>query len=590
MVFVVIHQPSSDIFKMFDTLIIMDSGGFQIYYGNPIEAVVYFRDVIHAANKNQGACPECGNINPEQIFTIIETKIVNEYGRHTNTRKISPGQWYQYFKQRLKLPRVDHVSEALPITQQIPNWFKQLRVFMTRDILAKLANKQYLIINVLEAPVLAFFIAFMVKYYDVLDGENKYSFFNNHNIPVYFFMSVVVALFFGLTMSAEEIFRDRKILKREQFLHLSRSSYLISKVLVLFLISAMQTILFVMVGNYILEIPLTELRYWLILFSCTCFANMLGLNISASFNSAVTIYILIPVLIIPQLLLSGVVISFDKFNPRVGKPVGIPLAGEMMASRWAFEAFMVTQFKDNPFEKQFYDYDKTMAQSEYKRIYFIPTLESRLAYCLNNRASWRNPQNERMTAALDLLQNELRYELQNVGEDRLPAVADLAIGKFDSTVYLQTSNFLKTLKQFYNIKIQKASEQKEQIISRLISSPVGEAEYQAMRNRYVNEAVSNAVKNISSSDRIVEYEGKLIQKIFPIYMDEHRPSHLFDFSANLYQPTKHFAGYYIDTLYFNITVIWAMTLLLFITLYFDVLQRFIQLLEGNRKYRRKERH
>ena len=111
-----------------------------------------------------------------------------------------------------------------------------------------------------------------------------------------------------------------------------------------------------------------------------------------------------------------------------------------------------------------------------------------------------------------------------------------------------------------------------------------------MRNRYVNEAVSNAVKNISSSDRIVEYEGKLIQKIFPIYMDEHRPSHLFDFSANLYQPTKHFAGYYIDTLYFNITVIWAMTLLLFITLYFDVLQRFIQLLEGNRKYRRKERH
>ena len=177
-----------------------------------------------------------------------------------------------------------------------------------------------------------------------------------------------------------------------------------------------------------------------------------------------------------------------------------------------------------------------------------------------------------------------------MGEDRLPAVADLAIGKFDSTVYLQTSNFLKTLKQFYNIKIEKASEQKEQIISRLISSPVGEAEYQAMRNRYVNEAVSNAVKNISSSDRIVEYEGKLIQKIFPIYMDEHRPSHLFDFSANLYQPTKHFAGYYIDTLYFNITVIWAMTLLLFITLYFDVLQRFIQLLEGNRKYRRKERH
>ena len=62
MVFVVIHQPSSDIFKLFDTLIIMDSGGFQIYYGNPVESVIYFRDVINAANKDQGACPECGGL------------------------------------------------------------------------------------------------------------------------------------------------------------------------------------------------------------------------------------------------------------------------------------------------------------------------------------------------------------------------------------------------------------------------------------------------------------------------------------------------------------------------------------------------
>lgn len=590
MVFVVIHQPSSDIFKMFDTLIIMDSGGFQIYYGNPVEAVVYFRDVIHAANKNQGACPECGNINPEQIFTIIETKIVNEYGRHTNTRKISPGQWYQYFKQRVKLSRIDHVSEALPVTQQIPNWFKQLRVFITRDILAKLANRQYLIINVLEAPVLAFFIAFMVKYYDVLDGEDRYSFFDNHNIPVYFFMSVVVALFFGLTMSAEEIFRDRKILKREQFLHLSRSSYLTSKVTVLFLISAMQTILFILVGNFILEIPLDELRYWLILFSCTCFANMLGLNISASFNSAVTIYILIPVLIIPQLLLSGVVISFDKFNPTVGKPVGIPLAGEMMASRWAFEAFMVTQFKDNAFERQFYDLDKTIAQSEYKRIYFIPTLESRLAYCLNNRDAWRDAQNQKLGSALELLQNEIQYELGKVGEDRLPGVGKLAIGKFDSTVYLETSNFLKTLKQFYSNRVLRTSSEKEQKVASLTSSPGEAAKFQTLREQYVNEAVSNAVKNISSSDRIVEFEGKLIQKIFPIYMDEHRPRHLLDFSANLYQPTKHFGGLEFDTLYFNIAVIWSMTVILFVTLYFDLLRKLIQILEGNRKYRRKDRH
>jgi hypothetical protein len=285
-----------------------------------------------------------------------------------------------------------------------------------------------------------------------------------------------------------------------------------------------------------------------------------------------------------------VVISFDKFNPKVGKPVGIPLAGEMMASRWAFEAYMVTQFKDNPFEKQFYDLDKLIAQSEYKRIYFIPTLESKLAYCLNNRSSWRNPRDAKVVSSLNLLQNEIKLELMKVGENRLPEVNDLAIGRFDSTVYLKTSNFLKALRQFYGNKIAKATQEREESIRKMTDTPAKTAEFTALKNQYVNDAVSNSVKNISSSDRIVEYEGRLIQKIYPIYMDEHRPLHFLDFSANLYQPTKHFGGLYFDTLYFNLAVIWSMTLFLFVTLYFDVLKKFIQLLEGNRKYRRKDKH
>ncbi len=591
MVFVVIHQPSSDIFKMFDTLVIMDIGGFQIYYGNPIESVIYFRDIIHAANKTQGACPECGNINPEQIFSIIETRIVNEYGRLTNTRKVSPGQWYQYFKKKLKIPKVEHVKDSLPIAQKIPNWLDQLRVFITRDVLAKIANKQYLYINLLEAPVLAFFIAIMVKYYKESENDESvvYTFFNNSNIPVYFFMSVVVALFFGLTMSAEEIFRDRKILKREEFLHLSRSSYLVSKVIVMFTFSAIQAMLFLLVGNTILEIPLAELRYWLILFSCSCFANMLGLNISASFDSAVTIYILIPLLVIPQLLLSGTVISFDKFNPAVGKPVGVPLAGQIMASRWAYEAFMVTQFKDNAYQKQFYPMDKLKAEAEYKRVYYIPALESKLAYCLNNPSQWQNRNSEKMTNSLTLLRNEINNELKFIGKEQFPEVDRLEIGKLDSALLQQTSTFLHKLRDYYSLRMKRATEERDKLVAKLTATPELTAAYEAMRNRFANKAVADAVENNSTLVRRVEYKGKLVQRIYPIYLDDHKPNHQFDFSANLFQPTKHFLGHYFDTLYFNISVIWAMTLILFITLYLDALKRLIKRLEGGRKYRVKEK-
>jgi hypothetical protein len=316
---------------------------------------------------------------------------------------------------------------------------------------------------------------------------------------------------------------------------------------------------------------------------------MLGLNISASFNSAVTIYILIPLLIIPQLLLSGVVISFDKFNPRVGKPVGIPFIGEMMTSRWAFEAFMVTQFRDNPFEKQFYDLDKTIASSEYKRIYYIPALETKLSYCFNARPNWNNKNDIKLSNSLSLVRDEISNELKLVGEENFPGVENLVIGKFDSTVYESASKFLTTLKQYYANKSDKATAESEQLIDKMTNGKADLALFEMQRDRFTNKAVTDAVENKHTTDRIVEYDGQLIQRIFPIYMDDHKPKHFFDFRANFYQPTKHFMGETFDTFYFNLCVIWAITTMLFITLYFDILPKIVQASFDRRKYTRKEK-
>lgn len=575
LVFAVIHQPSSDIFKMFDRLLILDSGGYQIYYGNPVDAITYFKRSINLINSQEGECHECGNVNPEQIFNIIESKVINEYGHFTNERKISAEQWHSVYQDNYKPHAVEPSSEVPHSTLMIPGRLKQAHLFSLRDIQAKIHNRQYMIINLLEAPVLAFILAFIVRYFNIDDTSvTGYVFGKNLNIPAYLFMSIIVALFMGLTVSAEEIIRDRKILKREAFLHLSRSSYILSKVSILFILSAIQTIAFVLVGSYILEIDGTFWNHWLILFTTSCFANMLGLNISAAFNSAVTIYILIPLLLIPQLILSGVVVKFDKLNPAIGNTATVPFVGDLMASRWAFEAAMVTQFKDNPFEQEFYIYDKVMANADFKKIYFIPELETKLQFCLNNFTSGDSVVKARMERNLVLISNEISRELKSIGQPSPVWVGSLAPAKFDSSVYRQAESFLGTLKALYTTRFNNADREKEKKVREMTATPEADREFSLYRERYHNDAITELVKNVAESHRIIEKGGKLIQKIYPVYKDPD-PDHTVDFDAQFYMPAKHFLSRNVDTLYFNTGVIWSMTFVLAMMLYFDVLRRVV---------------
>ena len=575
LVFAVIHQPSSDIFKKFDRLVILDFGGHQIYYGNPVDAIVYFKRSINLINSEEGECHECGNVNPEQIFNIIETKVINEYGLFTPERKITAVQWNSEYRKQAKAPTLETASEALKSTLRIPTRLRQTQLFMMRDIQAKIHNRQYMIINLLEAPLLAFILAFIVRYYNVDDKSlTGYVFSNNLNLPAYLFMSVIVALFMGLTVSAEEIIRDRKILKREAFLHLSRSSYLLSKFSILFILSAIQALMFVLLGNYILQIKGMLFEHWAILFTVSCFANVLGLNISSAFNSAVTIYILIPILLIPQLILSGVVVRFDKLNPTIGNTATVPFVGDLMASRWAFEAGMVTQFKDNKFEQEFYFYDKVMASSDYQKVYFIPELETRLQYCLNNYLSDDQEAKSKVEKDLELIRNEIGKEAGEVKSEPLPWLSSLNPAKFDSAAFQQALTFLDNLKRVYTNRYNNADHEKEQKIASMTNTGEKEKEFEHFRESYRNETITDFVKNLSETHRIIEKDGKLIQKIYPIYKDPD-PDHVIDFDAQFYMPAKHFLNRNIDTFYFNTGVIWSMSFVLAILLYFDVLRRII---------------
>jgi len=380
LLFVVIHQPSSDIFKMFDRLIILDTGGYLIYNGNPVFSIEYFKRMIHHANYNETECHVCGNVNPEQIFNIVESRVLDEYGQLTSTRRVSPLEWREQYKENIEgKEQVPEQGKGIPeISFRTPNKVKQFMVFVKRDILSKLADTQYLLITLLEAPVLAFFLAFLIKYFDESVKIPEYTLLDNTNLPVYMFMSVIVAIFMGLTVSAEEIIKDRKILKREAFLNLSWNSYLMSKVVVQFLISAIQAFTFVLIGNGITEIRGMMFEYWLVLFSAWAMSNMMGLLISDSFKAVVTIYILIPFLVIPQIILSGIMVKYEKLNPNISSPSNIPFYGEAITARWGYEALAVKQFIGNKYEKDLYQFDKDLSISNIKKNWWTIKMKGKI--------------------------------------------------------------------------------------------------------------------------------------------------------------------------------------------------------------------
>ncbi len=580
MVFVVIHQPSSEIFKMFDKLVILDVGGYQIYYGNPVEAVIYFKKIVDLVDKEAGSCIECGNVNSEQIFNIIETKVVDEYGRFTDQRKISPEQWRKYFEDKIELAQAQESNDQPERTLKIPNRVKQLMIFAKRDLAAKLSNKQYLVINLLEAPLLSFLLAFIIRY--TSENSDEYSFYENPNIPAFFFMSIIVALFMGLTVSAEEIFKDRKILKRESFLNLSRWSYLISKMLILFTLSAIQTLTFVVIGNLILGISGMTFTFWLVLFTVSCFANIMGLNISSAFNSAVTIYILIPLLIIPQLILSGVVVNFDKLNPWLSHPDKVPVIGELMASKWGYEALVVAQYKDNAYERNFFEFDKDMAMGEFKNVYLYPTVTASIGYVRNNYQSEGEDFQRNVAIHLKRLRKTLKKE---IGENRhiIPEeeykklsreLKNMVPDKVSETTLSEMEKFIGIMSNVYNKRLKKAEESKRRLTQKMTRKAEGQETLASLRKENVNEAIEFYLKNTTTKNRLLVTETEYIQKIYPIYKDV-VPRHAIDIRSHFFSPTKHFAGEFFDTPGFNVVIIWLMSALLIATLYYDVFRKVV---------------
>jgi hypothetical protein len=381
----------------------------------------------------------------------------------------------------------------------------------------------------------------------------------------------------GLIISSEEILKDRKILKRESFLNLSWFSYINSKIILMFLISAIQAISFILVGNSILGIKELTFQYWLVLFTTSCCANMIGLNLSSALNSVITIYVLIPIIIIPQLLFSGVFVKYEKLHTskKASSYEYVPFIGELMPVRWSFEALAVEQFKNNRYERLFFPYDAELSNNNWYAGFLVNSLKADLQLCERAKIYNDTIKNDLIKLQVHIAEmfDVLNYELPD-GFNKL-----FKEERPDSSAFKQIGNYLASLEQVFRSNYKNALRSKDSLCGVIATNRIDSEKLDRLRIDYYNKGLATFVLNGDLKDQSVEKTKRIIRKYEPVFM----PPRAKNGRAHFCAPFKIIGNLKVDTFWFNLAVIWLVSLLLYIALYFSILRKILSVFDKSKR-------
>jgi len=537
-----IHQPSSDVYKLFDRLWLLDKGGYPVFDGNPIDAITYFKEAANYADAETSACPMCGNVNPEIVLNIIDEKALNSNGELSDERKMKPQDWHElYLKEREEMAK-PAVSSIPPSDQKKPGVLKQFAIFLHRNIKTKITNVQYLLITLLEAPVLAAVCAMLTRY----APPEGYSVMDNKNLVSYFFMAVIVATFTGMSGSAEEIIKDRALLKRESFLHLSYSSYIWSKIIYMAGVSLIQTLLFIAIGNTIMGIHGMFMTWWFILFVTALLANLTGLLLSQCLNSVVAIYISIPMLLIPQILLCGLVVSFSDLTPK-STTGNVPLIGNLIPSRWSYEALAVTSFTDNLYERQFFELDKEKYETQYYNVGLLYELQSQLE-------TMKDEQKQGKKAKVD------HMEVIRTNLPQLAAFCHMKPYQGDES-YESLKQYMDDAEAWLSKHGNQITLKADALVANYIRQNGKEALLQLKRDNY-NTKLEDCVMGADQRHMLEVVDNYIVPRMYAIYLT---PQSTMG-NAPFYSSEKILGSWHVKTLWFNTGVLLLMCVIMVILL------------------------
>ena len=363
LVFVVIHQPSSDIFKMFDSLLVLDRGGVQIWYGPARDAIGHFKAYL-PDRRDFVECPACGSINPETILGAVEqpAPVFGTPGA-ARARRFDPRFWQNaYLLRQADTPApVDH-AEPPALLPGAPALGPRARVralaaSIGRTFLDRIRNRTNVVISTAAPLLLAGVMGAMLRGPDV-----PYTYAGNPALPRFFFLSTVVFVFLGLMASVNEVIREIALIRRERIAGFKATQYIAAKTIAFLPLSLLQVALYTIVASLVLEFPYRAPSYspvqpplpfpWyfaIVSFAVVQASFALGLLLSSCLRTQAAAFNWIPLVIIPQILLGGVFVEFTEMPKLVNRVV--PEYAEVIFSRWGYEALLAGEKQLNPSDR-----------------------------------------------------------------------------------------------------------------------------------------------------------------------------------------------------------------------------------------------
>lgn len=278
-------------------LVVVLCRGKLVYYGPPEEMTNYFEVPT-----------------PSDLYDRLEDRPAEEWADQYAKSELHP----KYVQNRLShaRPTPDQIKRPMEVGAIRQFWYLTMRYFETT-----MRDWRNLAILIGQAPLIALITAIVFKQNNLL-----------------LFMMTIAAVWFGCLNASKEIVKELEIYKRERMVNLRLLPYLLSKIVVLILISAAQCALLVWIVHQRRDLDGAMWAHFAVLLNVATAALMLGLLISSVVNTTDKAIALVPLLLIPQIIFT--------VYPAVGwrmEPLNKLVAQITIMSFWAFDALRMIE-------------------------------------------------------------------------------------------------------------------------------------------------------------------------------------------------------------------------------------------------------